>query len=98
MPIAEVIARYNIIAVVIDCTIDKLNKNGSGILIKYGIAFTNGILYKITYINSANVTSKKYNIERKIDCKIWYIKKGVTLFLKIAAIISQIKPANPAVK
>ena len=34
----------------------------------------------------------------KIDCIIWYIKNGATLFLKNAAIISQTKPTPPAVK
>ena len=67
-------------------------------LIKYGIAFIKGILYKIININSPSIDNKKNKIEINIDCIMWYIKKGVTLFLKKAAIISQTKPTPPAVK
>ena len=58
----------------------------------------NGILYRITQINSANVASKKYAIDKNIDCKMWYIKNGVTFFFINAAIINHTKPAPPAVK
>jgi hypothetical protein len=37
-------------------------------------------------------------IERNIDCIVWYIVKGVTDFLKKAAIINQTNPAKPAVQ
>ena len=37
-------------------------------------------------------------IERKIDCKIWYIKNCVTFFFISVAMISHTKPAPPAVK
>jgi hypothetical protein len=42
----DVIAKYKIIVVVNNCNIE--NPKTIGILIKYGIAFNNGILYKIT--------------------------------------------------
>jgi hypothetical protein len=49
-------------------------------------------------MNSAKIFSRKNSMDRNIDCIIWYIKNGLTVFLRIAAIISQIKPAPPAVK
>ena len=43
-----VIAKYRITAVVMVCTIDKPNTNGTGIFIKYGIELISGMRYKIT--------------------------------------------------
>ena len=49
-------------------------------------------------MSSPNIEIKKNKIERNIDCRIWYIKNGVTCFLITAAIISHINPTPPAVK
>lgn len=58
------------IPVVITCNTDKLKISGIGIFIRYGIAFMRGILYKITYTMPHSVDSKKYAIDKNIDCII----------------------------
>ena len=102
MPINDVTAKYSIIPDVSTCKSDNPQNIGNGLnkspLIKNIKTLNSGIFANAIKASLYNSINKKYAIERKIDCIIWYIKNDLIFFFINAATIIQINPAIPAVK